>query len=99
MFAPHASRLPESDAIVFARRFWTSLRERTLERAAGAVVGEAPAMQDYPPNRPLRNWLVDRLSGSIEAAIREDRLPSGRRISLDSSERFRQPLQLADSGT
>jgi hypothetical protein len=92
-------RLPESDAIVFARRFWTALRERTLERAAGTEVGEAPAMQDYPPNRPLRNWLVDRLSGSIEAAIREDRLPNGRRISIDSSARFRQPLQLADSGT
>ena len=85
-------RLPESDAIVFARRFWTALRERTLERAAGTEVGEAPAMQDYPPNRPLRNWLVDRLSGSIEAAIREDRLPNGRRISIDSSARFRQPL-------
>lgn len=92
-------RLTESDAIIFARRFWSGLREQTLERAAGACRCDRPAMQDYPPNRPLRNWLVDRLSGSIEAAMREERLPNGRRISIDSSERFRQPLQLADSGT
>lgn len=92
-------RLPESDAIVFARRFWSSLRDHTLERALGSPRRESPAMQDYPPNRPLRNWLVDRLSGAIESAIREDRLPQGRRISIDSGERYRQPLQLADSGT
>lgn len=92
-------RLGESEAIVFARRFWSALRDRTLERAAGSPRGDLPAMQDYPPNRPLRNWLVDRLSGSIEAAMREQRLPNGRRLSVDSSERHRRPLQLADSGT
>lgn len=92
-------RLGESDAIVFSRRFWTSLRERTIERAAGAAASEGPAMQDYPPNRPLRNWLVDRLTGSIESAMRADRLPQGRRIAVDSNERLRRPLQLADSGT
>ena len=92
-------RLSESDAIVFARRFWTSLRERTEARATGAPTSEGPAMQDYPPNRPLRNWLVDRLSGSIESAMRAERLPNGRRISVDPAEHLRRPLQLADSGT
>jgi hypothetical protein len=82
-----------------ARRFWTSLRERTEARVTGAPTSEGPAMQDYPPNRPLRNWLVDRLSGSIESAMRDERLPNGRRISVDSAEHLRRPLQLADSGT
>jgi hypothetical protein len=92
-------RLAESDAIVFARRFWATLRERTLDRAAGGSGGDGPAMQDYPPNRPLRNWLVDRLTGSMESAMRADRLPQGRRLALETSDRLRRPLQLADSGT
>jgi hypothetical protein len=91
-------RLDETDAIVFARRFWTALRERTVARCRGSVPAEGPAMQDYPPNRPLRNWLVDRLTGSIETAMRTDRLPRGRRIVVDSAERFRTPLQLVGSG-
>jgi hypothetical protein len=92
-------RLGESDALVFARRFWTSLRERTSQRASGSPASESPAMQDYPPNRPLRNWLIDRLSGSIESAMRTERLPNGRRVSVVATEGRRRRLQLADSGT
>lgn len=92
-------RLDDSDAVVFVRRFWTALREHTLARSRGDSLGGTPALQDYPPNRPLRNWLVDRVTGLIESAMREERLPNGRRLAVGDPLRSRRPLQLADSGT
>ncbi len=90
-------RLAEPDAIVFSRRFWSSLRERTVERSSGRASTEGPAMQDYPPNRPLRNWLVDRLAGSVESAFRVGLLPGGRRLEIDPTDRFGGPLHLVGS--
>ena len=54
---------------------------------------------DSPVTRLLTRGVCRLLSDMGYGPVTEFRLPNGRRISIDSSARFRQPLQLADSGT
>lgn len=73
------SRLPETLALTWTRRYWTRL-ERASREGSGGLVG-------YDGSRPLRLWLVEQLLGGLEAersagrlAIRQERL--GRPIPL-----------------
>lgn len=73
------SRLPETLALTWTRRYWTRL-ERASRAGSGGLVA-------YDGSRPLRLWLVENLLGSLEAdraagglAIRREHL--GRPIPL-----------------
>ena len=65
-------------------------------------------MQDCPPNRPLRDWLVDRLLGGLALRSRIDDLPEAERLygaralrppsSRDSRARFGPRIRRRDRG-
>ncbi|MFM7135098.1 MAG: hypothetical protein ACKO0W_12365 [Planctomycetota bacterium] len=52
------SRLPETLALTFTRRFWARLEAQTTSAGAG--------LADYDGSRPIRLWLVEALLGAIE---------------------------------
>jgi hypothetical protein len=65
-------RLDECDAIILVRRIFAGLRARCSQPASP----QAPSFHDYYGTRALRNWLADRLIGSMSQASRRDALRS-----------------------
>ncbi len=63
------SRLDETAAVVFTRRYWIDLHAATLDPLAprfGDDLPALPSVAEYVGVRPLRIWLTDRLLGRIE---------------------------------
>lgn len=60
------SRLPETLALTWTRRYWTSL-ERLSRAGTGGLVR-------YDGSRPIRLWLVEDLLGTLERERAEGRL-------------------------
>ena len=52
------SRLPETLALTWTRRYWTRLERASRARTGGLV--------RYDGSRPLRLWLVENLLGALE---------------------------------
>jgi hypothetical protein len=60
------SRLPETLALTWTRRYWTSLERRSRAGEGGLV--------RYDGSRPIRLWLVEDLLGTLERERAEGRL-------------------------
>jgi len=60
------SRLPETLALTWTRRYWTSLERRSRSGDGGLV--------RYDGSRPIRLWLVEDLLGTLERERAEGRL-------------------------
>jgi hypothetical protein len=60
------SRLPDSLALTWTRRYWTRL-ERISREGKGGLVG-------YDGSRPIRLWIVEQLLGALETERAEGRL-------------------------
>ena len=52
------SRLPETLALTWTRRYWTQLERISRERAGG--------LMKYDGSRPIKLWIVEELLGTLE---------------------------------
>ena len=67
-----ATRLGDSDAAAFAAIFWEALRSRTLGGdREGAALAQVPSLGEFAGQRPLADWLSDRLLARLDWASAE----------------------------
>lgn len=60
------SRLPESLALTWTRRYWTQLERATRVDGVG--------LARYDGSRPIRLWMVEELVGTLEAEVAAGRI-------------------------
>lgn len=90
----------EIEATIFVRRLFAQLRRRSRDDSFPALV---PSLRSYGGNRPLRNWLADRLSAARARQIpmlssRQPFVASGKRWTVHPTGRNRFNLAKLVSG-